>query len=214
MDPEEMNRRVWLLRLGSGALLAGWSGMDLSAADAVKLPPGLYEPSADHLAHVLKPVPSNSQPSAPLFFDAAEYRQLQDLVARMLGEDCGAAPCAASPVPEITAWIDLIVHDAAEIRTLARSLSPEHRALAVGFHGEAAVHELESLDVQELCRTGLARLREEPSVTLESLESQGDAFIHWLKQRVIEGFYTSAEGLKELDYKGNSFYSVSPGCDR
>jgi len=27
------------------------------------------------------------------------------------------------------------------------------------------------------------------------------------------GFYTSKEGLKELDYKGNSFYSVSPGCD-
>jgi hypothetical protein len=29
MDPEELSRRVWLLRLGSGALLAGWSGIDL-----------------------------------------------------------------------------------------------------------------------------------------------------------------------------------------
>ena len=208
MDLEELNRRVWLLRLGSGALLAGWSGIDLEAAESVKLPQGLYEPSVDHLAHILKPAPNDAQPSVPLFFDAAEYRQLQDLIARMLGEEPGTPP-----LPEIAAWIDLIVHDAAEVRGAARSLSPEHRALAAGFYGEAAVLELETLDVQEMSRAGLARLNGEPSVTLESLESQGDAFIRWLKQRVIEGFYTSQVGLKELDYKGNSFYSISPGCD-
>jgi hypothetical protein len=209
MDPEDPSRRVWLLRLGSGALLTGCSGIDLGAAEGVKLPPGLYEPSVDHLAHVLKPAPNEAQPSAPLFFEPAEYRQLQDLAARMLGEEPGTPP-----LPEITAWIDLMVHDAAEVRGAARSLSPEHRALAVGFYGEAAVRELETLDVQEISRAGLARLNAEPSVTLESLEAQGDAFIHWLKHRVIEGFYTSQAGLKELDYKGNSFYSISPGCDR
>jgi hypothetical protein len=209
MNPEELSRRMWLLRLGSGALLAGWSGIDLGAADAANLPPGLYEPSIDRLAHVLRPAPANQQPSPPLFFEAAEYRQLQSLVAKMLGEEP-----AARPVPEIAAWIDLVVHDGAEVRALARSLSPEHRALAVGFHGETAVRELESRDVQELCRAGLASLRAEPSVTLEALESQADPFIRWLKQRVLDGFYTSEEGLKELDYKGNSFYSVCPGCER
>lgn len=212
MDPEEPTRRLWLLRLGSGALLAGSSGIDLGAAEQVQLPPGLYEPSIDHLAHVLKPAPNdrhNAQAAAPLFFEAAEYRRVQALVARMLGEEPDTPP-----VPEITAWIDLIVHDAAEVRRAARSLSPEHRALAAGFYGEAAVKELETLDVQEICRAGLARLNAEPSVTLESLEARGDAFIGWLKHRALEGFYTSEAGLKELDYKGNSFYSVSPGCDR
>jgi hypothetical protein len=208
MDPEDLSRRMWLLRLGSGAMLSGWSGIDLGTAESVKLPQGLYEPSIDHLAHVLKPAPNDAQPAAPRFFGAAEYRQLQDLVARMLDEEPGTPP-----LPEITAWIDLIVHDAAEVREAARSLSPDHRALAAGFYGEAAVLELETLDVQEICRAGLARLRAEPSVTLESLESQGDAFIRWLKRRVIEGFYTSQAGLKELDDKGNSFYSISPGCD-
>jgi hypothetical protein len=207
-DPEDPSKRVWLLRLGSGALLAGWSGIDLGAAEGVKLPPGLYEPSIDHLAHVLQPAPHDAQPSAPLFFEAAEYRQVQGLVGRILGEEPGTPPC-----PEITAWIDLIVHDAAEVRGAARSLSPEHRALAVGFYGEAAVQELETLDVQKISRAGLARLSADPSVSLESLESQGDAFIGWLKHRVIEGFYTSQAGLKELDYRGNSFYSISPGCD-
>src|SRR5580698_2305968 len=209
MGPEELSRRMWLLRLGSGALLAGSSGIDLGATDPVKLPPGLYEPSIDHLAHVLKPAPNGGQPSPPLFFDAPEYQQLQALVARMLGEEA-----AAPPVPEITAWIDLTVHDAAEVRSRARALSPEHRALAAGFYGEAAVKELETFDAQELCRAGLARLRAQPSGTLESREAQGDEFVVWLKHRVIEGFYTSEAGLKELDYKGNSFYSVSPGCDR
>jgi hypothetical protein len=209
MDAEELSRRMWLLRLGSGALLAGCSGIDFGAADAAKLPPGLYEPSIDHLAHVLKPAPLDAQPSPPLFFEGAEYRQVQALVARMLGEEA-----ETPPVPEITAWIDLIVHDAADVRRAARSLSPEHRALAAGFYGEAAVRELETLDVQDICRAGLARLNAQPSVTLEALELQGDEFVRWLKRRVIEGFYTSQAGLKELDYKGNSFYSVSPGCDR
>jgi len=208
MDPEELSRRVWLLRLGSGAMLAGWSGIDLGAAEGVKLPEGLYEPSVDHLAHVLKPAPHDAQPPAPLFFEAAEYRQVQDLVARMLGEEPGT-----QPLPEIAAWIDLIVHDAAEVRGAARSLSPEHRALAAGFYGDAPVQELETLDVQQMTRAGLARLKADPSLTLESLEGRGDAFIHWFKQRALEGFYTSQAGLKELDYKGNSFYSISPGCD-
>jgi hypothetical protein len=213
MDAEELSRRMWLLRLGTGALLAGCSGIDLGAAEGVKLPPGLYEASLDHLAHVLKPAQQDAQtavqPAAPLFFEAAEYQQVQALVARTLGEEA-----ETPPVPEITAWIDLIVHDAAEVRRAARSLSPEHRALAAGFYGEAAVREQETLDVQEICRAGLARLHAQPSVTLEALESQGDAFVRWLKHRVIEGFYTSQAGLKELDYKGNSFYSISPGCDR
>jgi hypothetical protein len=209
MDAEDLTRRVWLLRLGGGALLAGCSGIDLGAADGAKLPPGLYEPSIDHLAHVLRPAAKDVKPSVPLFFDAAEYRQLQALVARMLGEDP-----RTPPVPEITAWIDLTAYDAAEVRRAARSLSAEHRALAVGFYGEAAVQELETRDVQEICRAGLARLNGEPSVSLESLEAKGDVFIAWLRHRAIEGFYTSEAGLKELDYKGNSFYSVSPGCDR
>ena len=208
MDTEDLSRRWWLLQLGSGVLLAGCSGVDLGAAEGMKLPPGLYEPSVDHLAHILKPAPHDALPSAPLFFEAAEYRRLQDLVARMLGEEPGTPPA-----PEITAWIDLIVHDAAEVRRTARSLSPEHRALAAGFYGEAAVQELETLDVPQISRAGLARLNAQPSLTLESLESQEDAFIRWLKHRVIEGFYTSQAGLKELDYKGNSFYSISPGCD-
>lgn len=209
MEPDELTRRLWLLRLGGGAVLTGFSGLDLEAAPQPPLPPGLYQPSIDHLAHVLKPAAGAEAPLAPLFFTAAEYQQIGSLVGRILGEDPGTLP-----VPEISAWIDLLVHDAAAVRKAAQSLSPAHRALATAFYGDAAVDELETFDAQQVCRAGLARLNADPTRTLESLEAGGDPFIGWLKRRVIEGFYTSQAGLKELDYKGNSFYNISPGCDQ
>jgi hypothetical protein len=168
MEPDEFTRRLWLLRLGGGAVLTGLSGLDLEAAPQPPLPPGLYQPSIDHLAHVLKPVAGAEVPPAPLFFAAAEYQQIGSLVGRMLGEDPGTPP-----VPEITAWIDLLVHDAAAVREAAQSLSPAHRALASTFYGETAVHELETFDAQQVCGAGLARLSADPSRTLESLEAGG-----------------------------------------
>jgi hypothetical protein len=200
MEPDEVTRRLWLLRIGSGAALTGLTNLDLQAAAGPPLPAGLYEPNADHLAHVLKPIAEVETPTAPQFFTAAEYQQLATLIGAMLGEDP-----STPPVPEIAAWIDRIVHDAVAVREAARSLSPDHRTLAIAFYGEEAVRELETFDAQQLCRAGLAG-----QVTLESA---ADPFIAWLKHRVIEGFYTSQQGLHELNYKGNSFYSISPGCN-
>ena len=208
MEPEDVTRRQWLLRLGGGTVLTGFSGLDLAAAAQPALPDGLYQPSIDHLAHVLKPATGSGTAHAPLFFTAAEYQQIGRLVGAMLGEDP-----ATAPAPEIAAWIDLVVYDAAAVREAARSLSPAHRAVAHAFHGETPLHELETFDAKQVCRTGLARIGADPSRTLEAWEADGDPFIEWLKGRVIEGFYTSQAGLKELDYKGNSFYSISPGCD-
>ncbi len=167
MEPDEQTRRMWLLRLGAGTVLTGFSGMDLTGAARPPLPAGLYEPSADHLAHVLKPAGAVQGPAAPLFFTAGEYRQLGALIAKMLGED----DAQAAPVPEIAAWIDLLVHDSAAVREAAQSVSPAHRALAAAFYREDAVHELEPADAQQICRAGLARLQGAPSLTLESLEA-------------------------------------------
>jgi hypothetical protein len=37
-------------------------------------------------------------------------------------------------------------------------------------------------------------------------------FFEVMRSEAIRGYYTSAEGLKELDYKGNSYYPECPGC--
>src|ERR1022692_4645917 len=52
MEPDEFTRRLWLLRLGSGVVLTGFSGLDLEAAAQSPLPPGLYQPSIDHLGRM------------------------------------------------------------------------------------------------------------------------------------------------------------------
>jgi hypothetical protein len=213
----EFGRRRWLLQLSATVALSGLSGMDLDAEPASELPPGVYEPSVNHLAHVLKPEPHRTQAYQAQFFQTAEFATIHHLIGLILGQ-----PPATAPVPEIAEWVDRIVSDSAIVQKTARSLSPAFRAVASAYAGEDSVKELESADRQQLCRTGLTKFAQEGFSALDQtkqlarlaeLEKTSDPFIVWLKGRVIEGFYTSQLGLKELDYKGNSFYSVSPGCD-
>jgi hypothetical protein len=218
MTRDEFTRRAWILRLGGATVLTGFSGADLDAAEKTKLPPGLYGPSLDHLAHSLKAMTASEPgPHATRYFAADDFSLIQELAALMLGEQPGAPP-----VPEIAAWIDLIVGRSDGVRAAARALSPALRGLAVDYFGEEAVHELETEAPQAICSAGLAALKRQNFQSLDptarlallvDLENSGDLFVGWLKRRVLDGFYTSREGLHELDYKGNAFWTESPGCD-
>ena len=110
--------------------------------------------------------------------------------------------------------------------------------MAVAYFGsEEPLRELETFEPERICRDGLAWLVEEsrrrfaknfldatPAEQVELVGAVSDArpdepvanagtrFYHFLKTESIRGFYTSRRGLKELDYKGNSFYAQSPGC--
>jgi hypothetical protein len=219
MTDEELSRRRWLLRLGETVVLSGFSGIDLKAAsDTTPLPPGLYGPSLNHLTHVMK---ANSEPRpgpfTPQFFSEDDFKVIQRLASLMLGENA-----STQPVPEICQWIDLLVSRSADVQRLARSLTPAQHRLALDYFGEHSVTQLEHADAQPLCRKGLEQMHRqaflnlpeaEQIARLTQMEKDRDPFILWMKARVIEGFYTSREGLKELDYKGNSFYAESPGCN-
>ncbi len=218
MTPDEFTRRGWILRLGGAAALSGIRGTGLEAAEHPQLPPGLYEPSLQHLAHSLKAAAAPSpEPRLPRYFGEEDSALLGSLVARILGEG------SSDPtVLEIAGWIDMMVGRSEEIRTAARSLSPAHRRLAVDYYGEDTVRELESENPEAMCREGLAALKRAGFETLEStaqlahlvnLENANDPFMIWMKRRTLDGFYTSRQGLQELDYKGNAFYAQSPGCD-
>lgn len=217
MTEQELTRRRWLLRLGETVVLSGFSGIVLEAAETPALPAGLYLPSTDHLAHVLAKAQVFSQgPFAPQFFGDSDFQLVTHLVARILGEET-----STPPVPEVAQWLDLIVGQAASVRKAARELPPAARRLAVDYYGEYMVKDLEDADPQGLCLGGLKKLHNESFLNLTemeqlslltAMETSADPFFQWMKERVIEGFYTSKEGLKELDYKGNSFYAESPGC--
>jgi hypothetical protein len=280
-SPSGLTRREWLLRLGEAAVLAGFAGIPpehASAASlpvppvaqsqtgsspaAVALPPGLYDPSADHLTHVLMrdqrfvtPPPGSEteyaapppEPYTPAFFSADEFPVVRRLVWLTLNtsyeEPAQSQPVSEETVNEVAEWIDLVVSESRSVRQAAQSLSAQHRTLAVRYYGAEEVQQLETSDPQKTWKDGLAWLHGESSRLSNSgflalsqaqqsnllsrvekstygpppasqAEAPGPELYRLLKRQVIEGYYTSQVGLKELDYQGNAFHGESPGCPK
>jgi len=248
---DDLTRRAWLLRLGELTALAGIAGLapDLAGAmtptvqeAAAGLPPGLYEPSAAHLTHVLAArdaplVPRGAEtdfavirrgPFQPLFFSRHEL----DVVTRLVGVLLGSVDARA--LAETIAWLDLRLQSDAGIRHAARTLDPLHRALAVAHSGQASVVELETVDSQASVRTGLKLLEQlsrqqfgREFIGLDAAaqtalvqdmsrtppESPLGRCYLFLRREAIRGYFTSQAGLRELDYKGNAVYGTCPGCE-
>jgi hypothetical protein len=203
-----MTRREWFMQLGAGVVLAGCSASDL---DAAELPPGVYEPSRDHLSHALAGHSLDPGSETELvqvrspFFKPDEDSFIVIFTAALLGEK------PDSPVVrEVADWIDLTVGESSGVRKAALALTPAHRTLAVHYYGAKSVQELEELDTQTICREGLASFAREQS--LEAISAARPEFFTYLKARVIEGFYTSRAGLEELGRGNPNFYASPPGC--
>ena len=187
----DLTRREWLLRLGGTAVLIGFrgapvTGNDGSANAAVdRLPPGLYDPSLDHMTHVLESdgrffhAPAGSEtdflrppsgPFEPQFFSPPDFAVVKRLVALFLGEPDTNGELASTTV-EISEWIDLEVYNSAAVREAALNLSPEHRALAIAYYGKDEVTALETRDPQKIWREGLEW------ISTESSRRWGTAFL-------------------------------------
>jgi Gluconate 2-dehydrogenase subunit 3 len=184
-----------------------------------------------------------SGPYVPQGLTAEEFALIRRLVEIILGEDlkpAGDSPPGVQGIgAELAEWIDLVVASAPGVRAAARNLDADHRALAVTYFGsEDSVRELETSEPERICHEGLVWLGQEswqrfakpfleaePAQQVALVELISDAradksavhagtrLFDFLKIECIRGFYTSRFGLKELNYKGNSFYSESPGCD-
>ena len=203
------------------------------------LPPGLYEPSSDALVHALSHKPSavpvgsetdyvrHDVPYQLSFFSENEFQTAKSIVSIFLGH------IDTSVVTEVANWIDLWFYSAQRVREGARKLDPLHRALAVAYFGESAVIELEVADPAQIALHGLQELDDlcrdkyknafihlagpEQLEIVNSIstgpDSSGREFLQLLRNQAIGGYYTSAEGLKDLDYKGNAYYPICPGCE-
>ena len=211
---------------------------------ASTLPPGLYTPSQDHLVHALSsggknwtPPPGSetefAQPGSVVyqlsFFSQEESAVVKRWIEILLGEvDSNASAQAVQ-------WLDLWLFSAAGARLAAQRLDPMHRLLAVAYYGEESVRQLETADPQSVARSGLRALGELSLQTygkqflqlsnaqqvefvnsIAKTDSEGDLrkFFDLARAEAIRGYYTSAEGLKELDYRGNAYYGECPGCEK
>ena len=247
-----ITRRRWLLRLGETVALAGVSGMvpkavanplGMSATPSANaLPPGLYLPSADHLAHALETTahPFINRPGSqteyaqfisgryePQFFLHEDFQIVTRLVEIILGKVSSAA------LTQTTQWVDFWFYSADGVLKAAQQLDPLHRSLAVAYYGETTVKDLQSSNPQLVARQGIAALQElsksrygdrflqitEPR-QMELMDSMRSAksedplrqFFDLIFKETVFGYYTSADGLKELDYKGNTYHGQCPGC--
>jgi hypothetical protein len=223
----EISRRQWLMKLGEATVVFGLSGaapeqqakatalLAAMTAELEALPPGLYEPSGEHMARALTndgpyvKVPAGSETDyvrprqgtfRPLFFTDKEMQTMQQLVKLILGAQPegtaqGDGAEHEQTIAEIAEWIDLQVSEAASVRETARQISPEHRALAVAFFGKESVEKLETDDPARVCRDGLQWLDE------RSKEVHGAPFLKLseVEQREVAG---SARNVNSPDREG------------
>lgn len=215
----------------------------LSAQENAALPPGLYVPSPGDLVHALSSghhtftPPAGSEtdyaepavtPFQPQFFSQQEFRLLTRAVEIMLGN------IDPDALAQTTQWIDLWFRSADGVRAAAQHLDPLHRALAVAYYGEATVRDLETADPASIAREGIPawnKLSVEKqgkafldltgpqqeefvrSIAAEQSSSPSRKFLEAVRSEAIRGYYTSAQGLKELEYKGNAYHPSCPGCE-
>jgi len=246
----DLNRREWLLRLGELAALAGVSGIVPESASILleaqaspqSLPPGLYDPSQDHLVHALSSAGTKFSPPAgsetdfvlpragpfqPQFLSGDEFRIVTRIVEIVLGSIDPAAKAEAAE------WIDLHLQSSTSALRAAQHLDAAHREVAVAYYGEDVVRVLETADPQATARAGFRAVHElsvqeygKPFLELDSMQQEAvvksigtrksdDPAREWfdlLRREAIRGYYTSAGGLADLDYKGNAYYGECPGC--
>lgn len=250
---DHLTRRQWILRLGKSVALAGVSGLVPEVAtvlaaqpaqqsELTALPPGLYEPSQDHLVHALSsggkkwtPPPGAETefalPTAvadqPKFFETDDFKAVTRIIEVLLGKVDSAASLEAAR------WFDLWLASVPAVRTAAQQLDPMHRALALAFYGEAEVRGLETAQPDAVGRTGIRALRnlshisyhrdfleltdaEQFDLLMTASKAEGGTeehkFFELIRREAIRGYYTSAQGLEELDYRGNAYYGECPGC--
>ena len=249
---DDLTRRQWILRLGKSVALAGVSGLvpEIAAVSAAQhaeqsklaaLPPGLYEPSQDHLVHALSSSKNWTPPAGaetefalptaaadqPQFFEADDFKAVTRIIEVLLGKVDSAVSLEAAR------WLDLWLASVPAMRTAAQQLDPMHRALALAFYGETEVRELETAQPDAVGRMGVRALRnlshifyrrdfleltDAEQFDLLMTASKAEAgteerkFFELIRGEAIRGYYTSAEGLKELDYRGNAYYGECPGC--
>jgi hypothetical protein len=203
---------------------------------------GFISASADHLAHALQTTthPYITRPGSeteyaqfisgryePQFFSQQDFQIVTRLVEIILGK---VSPAALSQTAQ---WVDFWLYSAAGVLEAAQHLDPLHRSLAVAYYGEATVKDLESSNPRGVARQGIAALQElstvrygtgflqitEPrqmelidSIRAAKSEDPLREFFELIFKETVFGYYTSAEGLKELDYKGNTYHGQCPGC--
>lgn len=211
-DDHDLTRRNWVLSITRAGIAIGVTGEIQAGTNAARvLPPGLYEPSTDHLGHALMSagkfhlVPPGCptdyiRPRAgsfePLFFSADDFAIIQRLTQLLLDKDGEAQ--------EVAAWIDLRVRSAADVREAALHIDRLHRGLAVAYFGSEHVIEMETSDPAKICREGLAWLEK----AAESGQAAGFLMLTPQQQLALVDSISDERADKESQNPGTRLFAL------
>jgi gluconate 2-dehydrogenase gamma chain len=147
--------------------------------------------------HAADAAPPARQPNyQPSYFSPSEYRTIDVLTGLIIPKDESPGAQEAG----VSEFIDFMA-----------------------AHGEKQIQKpmrdgLQWLDSAATKDYGASFLKLSPEQQTEILkraalrDGDGHAFFRLIRRYTVMGYYTSAIGLKELDYPGLKFYSESPTC--
>lgn len=147
----------------------------------------------EHAEHDPPARPANYQ---PLYFSASEYHTIDVLTGLIIPKDESPGAREAG----VAEFIDFMAaHGEKPLREPLRDGLKWLDSVANSNHG-ATFATLAAEQQTEILKRAAPR------------DGEGHAFFHLIRRYTVMGYYTSREGLKELDYPGLKLYSESPAC--
>lgn len=183
-------------------------------------------------------VQPSSLPFRPQFFSAEEFRVVTRFVEILLGNADATALAQAAQWFDLWLYSAAAVRAAAQrqdpmhrllavayygeesVRELetadpqsvARAGLAALHDLSVQAHGQGFLQLTASQQIDLLSSFYQTSLRQTIAGTSQAANPLRK-FFEITRSEAIRGYYTSAAGLHELDYKGNAYYGDSPGCE-
>ena len=144
------------------------------------------------------PVPVRPANYRPLWFSPAEFHTIDVLTGLIIPADESPGAQEAG----VSEFIDFMAaHGEKEIQQPMRDGLLSLESTARSAHGAIFASLSSEQQIQILKR-----------VASRDSDREGQAFFRLIRRYTVMGYYTSAVGLKELDFPGLRLYTVSPAC--
>jgi gluconate 2-dehydrogenase gamma chain len=176
---EPISRRDALRRLA--LVLTATGALDRASAEEVQ-------------AFAAEAQAANGGAYSPKAFTDQQYRTLERLTDHIIPVENGAPGAVAAGA---AAWIDMISSENDRLKTIYRD---GLTWLDAAMKSRGAADFVSATPEQQLALLDAIAYRRNQTPEL----APGIEFFSWVRRMTVDAFYTSAVGIKDVDYRGNS----------
>jgi hypothetical protein len=173
---------------------------DISRRDALRrlalvlTATGLVDRAGAREVHLLTAQAAAGGAYAPRSFTDHQFRTLERLTDLIIPVENGAPGAVAAGA---AAWIDMISSENEQLKSIYRS---GFAWLDAAMKQRGAADFLSASAEQQTALLDLIAYRRNQSAEL----GPGIEFFTWARRMTVDAFYTSAIGIKDIDYRGNA----------